>query len=152
MTMRADPGTYAIVLHCRSGGEVPLGRRGHLAVDPGYYIYVGSAFGPGGVKARVSRHLRESKKRHWHIDYLREQATPVCVWCSYAPTHREHEWAQAVSGMHGNFPVTGFGCSDCGCDTHLFAMAGMPEFAQFSVAVGGAAEVWRNYAVQPEVL
>jgi len=43
-----------------------------LDLLPGYYIYIGSAFGPGGVRARMLRHLRADKPKHWHIDYLRE--------------------------------------------------------------------------------
>jgi Uri superfamily endonuclease len=142
MIMRPDPGTYAIVLRSDSNSEVQVGRWGRLGIDARYYVYIGSAFGPGGVRARVGRHLRKGKKKRWHIDYLREQATPVCVWCSYAPSNREHEWAKAMASMPETTCVKGFGCSDCRCDTHLFAMATQLSLSRFSRAVGGAVEVW----------
>ncbi len=40
-------------------------------LKPGFYIYVGSACGPGGLRARISRHLCGKRKRlHWHIDRI----------------------------------------------------------------------------------
>ena len=41
------PGTYALVLRFSSGLEIVVGRLGVLAVQPGFYVYVGSALGPG---------------------------------------------------------------------------------------------------------
>ena len=90
--MRKEPGTYVLVLHATQGMHVQVGRRGGLKIQPGYYLYVGSAFGPGGVKARVSRHARADKKKHWHIDYLREHMQPVEAWCSYDDRRLEHDF------------------------------------------------------------
>lgn len=73
--MRAECGTYLLVLRSHGEATVQVGRWGPLAVRPGVYLYVGSAFGPGGVRARVGRHLRMRKKPHWHLDYLRPLAT-----------------------------------------------------------------------------
>ena len=81
--MKPDPGTYALILQCDLNDRVQIGRLGEIELRPGYYIYVGSAFGPGGVKARVERHWRTDKRKHWHIDYLREHVTPVEAWISY---------------------------------------------------------------------
>lgn len=140
--MKPVPGTYALVLRSDSSGEVQIGRWDRLIVEPGYYVYVGSARGPGGVRARVSRHFRGTKTRHWHIDYLREILSPVRAWCCYAPFNLEHQWARAVAGMAGTASVKGFGCSDCRCYAHLFAMATEPGFARFRRAVGGDIESW----------
>lgn len=140
--MKPEPGTYALILKSDFSAELQIGRWGRLDVKPGYYIYVGSAFGPGGVKARVSRHFREKKKMHWHIDYLREMASPVSAWCSYAQVNQEHDWAQLFAEMDGASSVKSFGCSDCGCKAHLFRMAGRPDFEQFSRAAGGIIESW----------
>jgi len=42
-----------------------------LALGPGLYVYVGSACGPGGLRARLARHLCGRRRRlHWHIDKL----------------------------------------------------------------------------------
>lgn len=136
------PGTYALVLRCESRGQVRIGRWGQLTVVPCYYIYVGSARGPGGIRARVSRHFREFKARHWHIDYLREQASPVFAWISYNPVNQEHQWARGLAAMAAASPVDGFGCSDCRCRSHLFTVRGKPELAQFAEVLGDDVQTW----------
>lgn len=135
--MKADPGTYVLILQSDISTRVKIGRRGSLNVVPGYYLYIGSAFGPGGVRARVSRHFRAEKSMHWHIDYLREVLTPVGAWCSYDPERLEHRWAHALSGMRGMSPVPGFGCTDCRCASHLFHGARAPDIKLFSRVAGG---------------
>jgi hypothetical protein len=50
--------------------EIRVGRLGKLGFDTGIYAYVGSALGPGGVAARLSRHIAGARKDRWHIDYL----------------------------------------------------------------------------------
>jgi Uri superfamily endonuclease len=100
--------------------SLQIGRWGLLELRPGYYLYIGSACGPGGVRARVSRHCRVSKPRHWHIDYLRDALDVVCVWLHYSDVRYEHHWAGILAGMRGATPVKGFGCSDCHCESHLF--------------------------------
>ncbi len=64
------PGTFALVLRRTDASAPCVGRLGRLALRPGHYVYVGSAQGPGGVRARLSRHLRQATRPHWHIDYL----------------------------------------------------------------------------------
>ena len=104
-----------------------IGRWREIEILPGYYIYVGSAFGPGGVQARVSRQLRADKPRHWHIDYLREFATPVEAWLSYETEQLEHGWAQTFYDIPEMTPIQGFGCSDCKCYAHLFHTLAKPD-------------------------
>jgi Uri superfamily endonuclease len=135
--LKPEPGTYALVMHCRQNISIRIGRWGLLAVQPGYYIYVGSAFGPGGVQARVARHCRTDKTLHWHIDYLRKVVTPLAVWCSYEPAPLEHAWARALSKMESVSPIVNFGCSDCSCETHLFRTAKKPRLADFSSLLDG---------------
>lgn len=135
---RAASGTYVLTLRCAHSGEVAIGHRGRVMLEPGYYLYVGSAFGPGGVAARVGRHCAGATRRHWHIDYLRAFATPVTAWYSHAADRLEHRWAEALAAMPGARPVAGFGASDCDCATHLFAFARPPRRAAFSRAVGTA--------------
>jgi len=70
-TLKAIPGTYALILHLSKKLErIEIGKLGRFAFDAGFYVYVGSAFGPGGLKARLQRHLRTDKPLHWHIDLL----------------------------------------------------------------------------------
>lgn len=140
--MMPKPGTYALILHSQSNAHVEVGRWGRLGVEPGYYIYVGSALGPGGVRARVSRHFRKTRAKHWHIDYLREFVDPVCAWYSYGRKSREHQWACAIRELKQTLAVKGFGCSDCGCYSHLFTTTKKPSLVQFSDAVGSTVEFW----------
>jgi Uri superfamily endonuclease len=135
--MKRDPGTYALVLQNDADASVQIGRLGVINIVPGYYIYVGSAFGPGGVQARVLRHYRKARSRHWHIDYLREFVTPVGAWYGHDSHNLEHQWAQAFSEMIDMAPVKGFGCSDCKCYSHLFTTPIKPDIEQFSDIVGG---------------
>ena len=136
--MKSQPGTYAVVLRSCSQRKVVVGRWGDLEVVSGYYIYVGSAYGPGGVRARVSRHCRRSKRKHWHIDSLSEFLRPVEAWCSYHSVHLEHQWAKALASMARMSPIQRFGCSDCRCCSHLFFTARKPALAAlFRVACGG---------------
>ena len=134
--MKPAPGTYALMLRSLVSAEIPIGRWGLLSVEPGYYIYVGSAFGPGGVRARVLRHYRKAKRTHWHIDYLRETTEAVCVWCSYERKRLEHAWARAFERMPGASCIAGFGSSDCSCAGHLFAMPAKPGSAEITSAIG----------------
>jgi Uri superfamily endonuclease len=140
--VKSQPGTYVLVLRSRAKRKARVGRWGHLHVIPGYYIYVGSAFGPGGVRARVSRHCRQSKPKRWHIDYLCEFLRPIEVWCSYETARVEHPWAQVFSDMASMLPIQGFGCSDCKCFSHLFFTSREPDLAPFSKIVGGEVESW----------
>lgn len=130
--LNSEPGTYVLILHSETATRVRVGRWGELEVRPGYYLYVGSAFGPGGLRSRVSRHARKGKVKHWHVDYLREVTELTTIWYSYESKHLEHEWAQALAGLPGIEPVKGFGCSDCTCDAHLFFARRKPHLKEFA--------------------
>jgi Uri superfamily endonuclease len=140
--MKSQSGTYALILRSHSIAKIQVGRWGQFDIGPGYYVYVGSAFGPGGVRARILRHCRKSKPKHWHIDYLRKFLRPISTWCSYDNDHLEHRWAQAFAHMASLSSVQGFGCSDCRCHSHLFNASNAPDFALFSDVVGGKVELW----------
>lgn len=140
--MKSKPGTYALILRSHSIAKVQVGRWGKLDLEPGYYIYVGSAFGPGGVQARVLRHCRQAKAQHWHIDYLREHVKPVGAWLGYDAKRLEHHWAHVLKGLSGISSIEGFGCSDCTCYSHLFYTAKKPNFVSFSAVSGGHVETW----------
>jgi Uri superfamily endonuclease len=136
--MKPNPGSYVLVLRSRTSSNTQIGRWGRLDIQPGYYIYVGSAFGPGGVLARVSRHCRENKSKRWHIDYLREWVSPFSVWCSYDSVHLEHRWAQALAKLPELTSIKGFGCSDCNCESHLFFTTRKPVLRTFTKVLEGS--------------
>ena len=98
-----------------------VGRLGECQFAAGYYAYVGSAFGSGGIRARVNRHLKVDKRTHWHLDYLRPQAKPDWVFASQTGSNQECAWAASLSELEQvTTPITGFGASDCQCHSHLF--------------------------------
>ncbi len=138
--MNSDPGTYVLILRSRSKATTRVGRLGRVTLDVGYYLYVGSAFGPGGVKARVSRHFRKDKRRHWHIDYLREYLEPISAWYTHDRKYLEHQWARLLSEVSGLSSIQGFGSSDCACISHLFYTQGEPDFVHFSDLIGSGLE------------
>lgn len=126
------PGTYVLVLRSTSRRSVEIGRIGLLRLEPGYYAYVGSALGPGGLRARLGRHLRGPDRVHWHIDYLRARTEPIEAWYSCGPARREHQWSDVLRASIGAVtPLSGFGASDCRCDAHLFLFARQPAFSDF---------------------
>jgi Uri superfamily endonuclease len=123
-----DPGTYALVLKASRNQKIPVGRLGRLIVQPGFYVYVGSALGPGGIASRVSRHYRLDKSLRWHIDYLRAVTELDQAWYAIGDTRRECDWAAAVSRIRGaKVPLEGFGASDCRCKSHLFQFCRGPN-------------------------
>jgi Uri superfamily endonuclease len=100
--------------------QLQIGRLGGMQLSKGWYVYVGSAFGPGGVAARVSRHLQRHKTRHWHIDHLIWATTVREIWYSQRQRDLEHCWAQAALDQPAaRNLLRGFGASDCQCLSHL---------------------------------
>jgi Uri superfamily endonuclease len=119
------PGTYALLLELPRATRLSIGRLGTFSLARGFYLYLGSAHGPGGLRARVLRHWRSTKREHWHIDYLRRIAVPVRVWYSTDPRADECRWARVLLGApNTSVPVPRFGASDCTCAAHLVAVPG----------------------------
>ena len=124
-SLPAEPGTYVLVMQIDHQRELSVGRLGTLTLQPGYYLYVGSAQGPGGLKARVERHCRTAKKQHWHIDYLTSAAPVIETWAQTGPS-QEHAWAARL-GEHLEIACDRFGASDCRCISHLFRSPEKPD-------------------------
>lgn len=131
-----NQGTYALVCRASRAAEIAVGRLGVLPVRRGYYVYVGSAFGPGGVRARVARHLSGGRRLHWHVDYLRPALRIEEVWYSHDPARREHQWIGLLrEAMGASLPLRRFGASDCRCEAHLAFFERLPSFASFRARV-----------------
>ncbi len=126
-------GTYLLVMRSEREGIARIGNKlGTLHYQRGYYYYIGSAFGSGGVGRRTAHHRQFSKRPHWHIDYLRHHLLIVEIWYSLDPEHREHLWAECLAGFRGvSIPLKGFGSSDCSCETHLFYSKQKRSFNRF---------------------
>ena len=130
----SSKGTYVLVLRLEGSEEITIGKLGTFTFPSGYYLYVGSALGPGGLEARLARHRRRGKKLRWHIDYLLERARLVEVWGVASTDRLECLWAQAARQLPGaEIPVPGFGSSDCRCPSHLIYLARKPSYEEFRV-------------------
>ncbi len=113
-------GCYVLEILVPEDTRLNIGALGMLSFNGGVHAYAGSA--ANGIVARVSRHLRREKKVRWHIDYLLEHSRITCAHVIESDTPRflECRIAGHLSGF--NVPVSGFGCSDCRCASHLFRM------------------------------
>ena len=128
----AGPGTYLLVLAASQPQAVQVGRLGQIELQPGYYLYIGSAFGSGGIRSRVKHHARIAARPHWHLDYIRPFLSLQSIWYSHDTVPRECAWAASLAGKSTiSEPLPGFGASDCVCATHLFYQACQPRFADF---------------------
>lgn len=120
--LRATTGSYILVLFNRHPPRsIPIGRLGGLTLQPGYYLYVGSAFGSGGVASRVNRHRKTAKPCRWHIDYLRRFTRLDAILVHYGSERLESCWVrQLLEDERLSTPLTGFGASDSPHPSHLF--------------------------------
>ncbi|HEY9050143.1 MAG TPA: GIY-YIG nuclease family protein [Gammaproteobacteria bacterium] len=113
------PGTYILCLHLKYSQNITIGKLGTFHFNKGYYYYVGSAFGPGGVAARCKHHFHISAKPRWHIDYLRQHCSLSAIYYNMKNRHLEHQWANTLQTVF-TIPANRFGSSDCDCASHLF--------------------------------
>lgn len=128
----SQPGTYALLFRCETPFQAVVGKLGPTQVGAGYWVYVGSAFGPGGLRSRLAHHLKPSTRRHWHLDYIKHALDPIEIWATNDPIRREHRWADVFAGLKGaSRPIAGFGASDCSCLSHLIHMPRRPDYAIF---------------------
>jgi Uri superfamily endonuclease len=113
------PGVYALLLLLREPVTVRV-LGSVFRLKPGCYVYVGSARGPGGLRARIARHAAAEKRVKWHVDQLTSGAAELaCVVYSRAMV-RECVLVLHLEQLGFEHPVAGFGSSDCGsCRSHL---------------------------------
>jgi Uri superfamily endonuclease len=125
-------GTYILVIFSSSKKSIPIGRLGRMKLKPGWYIYVGSAFGSGGLSARLKRHLKKEKKCYWHIDYLLKHTDIKEIWFTSFPINLEDKWVKIISSMsNNNIPIKNFGSSDSNSISHLFYFRRRPSLRMF---------------------
>ena len=112
-------GSYILLLELNESQWISVGRLGILLFLKGFYAYVGSAL--NGLESRIARHLQQGRKRHWHIDYLLDQAISYEV--VLVPVERRLECTLA-GALEGKLTcIYRFGSSDCRCSGHLFYAA-----------------------------
>ena len=134
MELPDDSGTYVLIASVAQMKRVEIGRLGAHDIVPGFYAYVGSAFGAGGLRARIGHHLESTAAPHWHIDYLLAVAEPVEVWYTTANQKLERHLADLLENSRGfRVPIPRFGSSDYhrSRSSHLFYAKHRPSFQWF---------------------
>ena len=124
-----NSGAYVLFFNLREPIRLDIATLGFPLAAPGAYAYCGSARGPGGLRARIARHLRADKPLHWHIDRLTAAGRPTAI----AYTTDGSECAlldRLIAGAGGSVPIPGFGSSDCRrCPSHLARIEIAPDAA-----------------------
>ncbi|MEE9594570.1 MAG: GIY-YIG nuclease family protein [Candidatus Hydrothermarchaeales archaeon] len=106
--------------------RIKVGSLGEISFPAGYYAYVGSA--KRNLDSRVMRHLRLSKKKRWHVDYLREKAEIIRIYLSNLEECTIYKSLVLVPGYQVVAP--GFGSSDCrSCESHLAYFQKAPDLS-----------------------
>ncbi len=114
--MPALRGSYVLWIDLSEALTVTLVGKAPARLPAGRYLYCGSAHGPGGLRARVGRHMRRGKPIRWHVDRITEAGTVRGAWIFSAM----HECDLVASLAGFPVPIPGFGSSDCRrCESHL---------------------------------
>ncbi len=115
-------GTYLLFIKIIDPIEITIKGKSSL-LNRGYHIYIGSAFGAGGLSSRLHRHLRRKKKKHWHIDQLTMSLKCEILGVGvFIEQNIECSISKKISKLLSAQAIIGFGCSDCKnqCKSHLF--------------------------------
>ena len=134
MDLPEDKGTYVLIAPVSQMKRIEIGRLGRFDIIPGYYAYVGSAFGSGGLRARIGHHIESTADPRWHIDYLLKVAQLVEIRYTTADRKLEHHWADLLEkAPQFRMPIPRFGSSDYhrNRSSHLFYSKRHPAFAWF---------------------
>ena len=121
------PGAYVLEFRLTDRLCLSVGCLGELEIRPGSIRYYGSARGPGGLRARILRHLSPAGRRdRWHVDALTRAVAVDRVWLEF--DLGECEMVGRDLGAGWQVAVPGFGSSDCRrCPSHLLWLAGAPN-------------------------
>ena len=148
-SLPAAGGAYALVIATHRAVTITLAGRKPAEFPEARYLYVGSANGPGGIRARVGRHLKGAKSILWHVDRLTNAfgvATVIAL-----PGGRECALMEEVRSWDGvTVPAPGFGSTDCHtCAAHLVRLPKTPEVTDRLDAITAAsgastAVVWHR--------
>ena len=136
--LTSDKGTYILISEVTQVQRLEVGRLGRFNLVPGFYAYVGSACGAGGLLSRIQHHIESTAAPHWHIDYLLRAARLVEVWFATSDRKLEQDWAELLeSAPRFRQPIPRFGSSDYrrSRTSHLFYCRRRPAFAWFEQLV-----------------
>ena len=112
------PGAYLLSIDLAK--PVAVVRPTVAILKPGRYLYAGSAYGPAGLRARISRHMRSAKSCRWHIDQITTVAD--VLGALILPHGIECDLVKRCPELQ--VPIPYFGSSDCRrCRSHLLGPA-----------------------------
>lgn len=116
-------GTYILFIRIKAEISIEIKKR-DVKLLPGYYIYIGSAFGAGGLSSRLHRHMRKTKKKHWHIDQVTMSKNTQIEGIGVSLEKKnECQIASIFSSFKNIIPINGVGNSDCSlCQSHFFLL------------------------------
>jgi Uri superfamily endonuclease len=116
----ASPGAYILEFRLSRRLTLEAGRLGTVQLPAGRIRYYGSAYGPGGIRARVARHLdRKRHHQHWHIDTLTARVKVARVIPVTGGNECDLLQRDLATG-HWRVAAPGFGSTDCRqCPAHL---------------------------------
>jgi len=89
-------GGYAIIIRIEKNIKIELFKK-NIDVKPGFYVYIGSACGPGGLRARILRHLKRTKKIRWHIDKITSNINAKVIIIIYSDKVQGNSFERKVS-------------------------------------------------------
>jgi len=111
-------GVYVLVISVSKDAKLNVGALGGVNFEEGLYAYVGSA--QNNLEKRIERHLGKVKRKFWHVDYLLDDDAVRVVKAFYREAGRSEECRIARRLAERGVAVENFGCSGCGCISHLF--------------------------------
>jgi Uri superfamily endonuclease len=137
MNLPVSKGTFILIARVSRAKTLKIGSLGKCKIEPGYYAFVSSALGAGGLRSRL-RDLESPVVAHWHIDYLLQTATLMEVWFTTAEKKLEDKWAELLDHREEfSNPIPRFGSSDYHLSrvSRLFYSKRRPSFAWFQKQV-----------------
>ena len=111
-------GIYVLLIQINKRISIEIGALGEVTFPEGLFAYVGSA--QNNLELRVKRHQRKEKRLFWHIDYLLNNPAAKITDVLYKVGGKPEECKIANLLQQKAEPITGFGNSDCKCNSHLF--------------------------------
>jgi Uri superfamily endonuclease len=124
----SEKGTYVLILKLEKESIIKVGALGMRTFKIGFYAYIGSAFGRGGLKARISRYSKVRRQR-WHVDCILDSMETIEVW-AIPNTRIEEELAGDAIKVFDC--IKGFGCTDKRGDiSHLLYLSNKDLLSEF---------------------
>ncbi|HEQ99847.1 MAG TPA: GIY-YIG nuclease family protein [candidate division Zixibacteria bacterium] len=113
-----NSGIYQLLIELPEAETIAVGSLGEIFFAEGLYIYTGSA--EKNLRERIARHFRKEKAFHWHIDYLLKYGEITAYSLQpYEPGLECSTNLDSLSSYRDAKSISGFGSSDCDCDSHL---------------------------------